>query len=104
MALTDLYKALFGKEHIKDGDVISMSEHGRVGGVSTGEGYKKVGILDVPPTDQSKLNPSLSLSNVDSVVASTKILTKTIGVTSYERKLSFNAAGDFISASVWTQV
>lgn len=38
--ITDLYQQLFGKNHIQDGDVISMSEHGRAGGVSTGQGFK----------------------------------------------------------------
>ena len=40
MAQDSLYSALFGKEHIKDGDVISMAEHGRAGGTSTGQGFK----------------------------------------------------------------
>lgn len=38
--MADLYNNLFGKEHIKDGDVIGMAEHGRQGGVSTGQGFK----------------------------------------------------------------
>jgi hypothetical protein len=41
-SLTDLYIQLFGKNHIQDGDVIEMSEHGRVGNVSTGTGFKNV--------------------------------------------------------------
>lgn len=40
MALTDIYRALFGKDHIRDGDVIELAEHGRAGGVSTGQGFK----------------------------------------------------------------
>lgn len=40
MGLTDLYHLLFGKEHLQDGDVISLAEHGRAGGVSTGQGFK----------------------------------------------------------------
>jgi len=62
MNITDTYINLFGKEHIKDGDVISMSEHGRVGGVSTGEPYKKVGIVDGLPTDTGKNNSSLEIT------------------------------------------
>ena len=38
--ITDLYINLFGRTKIKDGDVINMSEHGRVGGLSTGQPYK----------------------------------------------------------------
>ena len=40
MALTDLYAILFGKVNIRDGDVISMAEHGRNGGLSTGQAFK----------------------------------------------------------------
>jgi hypothetical protein len=38
--MSDLYHTLFGKNHIKDGSVIEFSEHGRVGGVSTGQPFK----------------------------------------------------------------
>lgn len=44
--ITDLYTQLFGKEHIRDGDVIDMSEHGRVGGISTGQAFKHVSVVD----------------------------------------------------------
>lgn len=39
----NLYQSLFGrKSDAKDGDVINMAEHGRVGGVSTGQPFKYV--------------------------------------------------------------
>lgn len=44
--ITDLYLQLFGKEHIKDGNVIEMAEHGRAGGVSTGAGFKNIKNVD----------------------------------------------------------
>lgn len=44
--ITDLYTNLFGKTHIKDGDVISMAEHGRTGGISTGQGFKFTSDID----------------------------------------------------------
>jgi len=50
------------KATLKIGDVISLSEHGRVGGVSTGEAYKKVGIVEGLPTDEGKNNSSLHLT------------------------------------------
>lgn len=40
MTIIDLYKRLFGRTGIEDGNVIDMSEHGRTGGVNTGQGYK----------------------------------------------------------------
>ena len=44
--VNSLYKSLFGKGSPQDGDVISLSEHGRTGGVSTGQGYKFVKTVD----------------------------------------------------------
>lgn len=46
MTLTDLYPQLFGKSHLQDGNVIDMAEHGRVGGLSTGQGVKYVQVLN----------------------------------------------------------
>jgi hypothetical protein len=40
--LTDIYQILFGKNHIRDGDVIEMAEHGRAGGLSTGTPFNWV--------------------------------------------------------------
>lgn len=40
--IIDLYKQLFGRKGIADGNVIDMAEHGRAGGVSTGQGFKFV--------------------------------------------------------------
>lgn len=37
---TDLYTLLFGKDQIKDGSVIEFAEHGRSGGVDSGQGFK----------------------------------------------------------------
>ena len=44
--LIDLYQQLFGKNHIRDGDVIEMAEHGRNGGISTGTAFK--GVQEIP--------------------------------------------------------
>ena len=45
MNITDQYKLIFGRKGIADGDVIGMSEHGRAGGVSTGQGFKLISIV-----------------------------------------------------------
>lgn len=42
MDIADLYMRLFGRGKIADGSVIDMSEHGRVGGLSTGQPFKFV--------------------------------------------------------------
>jgi hypothetical protein len=44
--ITDLYKQLFGRKGIADGNVIDMAEHGRAGGVSTGQPFKFVRKVD----------------------------------------------------------
>lgn len=55
--ITELYQLLFGKNHLKDGDVISMSEHGRAGGVSTGQGFKYVNtVAELTKIDEADAN------------------------------------------------
>ena len=54
--------------------------------------------------ETEKANAQVALSNADEVVSSTKTVTKTIGSSVYEKTLSFNAAGDFLSATVWSAV
>jgi hypothetical protein len=104
MTISEVYQNLFGRNHIKDGDVIAMAEHGRVGGLSTGEGYKKVGLWDMPPTDPSKTNASYVLSfNANGDLVS---VVKTIGSTNYT-KLITPENGDTVvsttkSIGVWT--
>jgi len=40
MNVIDLYKQLFGRKGIADGNVIDLAEHGRVGGTSAGQPFK----------------------------------------------------------------
>ena len=59
MGLNAIYESLFGKNHIQDGTVIDLAEHGRVGGVSTGQPFKFVSSVDPttgtnPQTDGSQ--------------------------------------------------
>ena len=44
--ITELYRLLFGKGKLKDGDVIEMAEHGRAGGTSSGQGFKMIRNVD----------------------------------------------------------
>ena len=48
VTIVDLYRQLFGKGSLKDGDVIGMAEHGRAGGDSTGQPYKFTREVDEP--------------------------------------------------------
>jgi hypothetical protein len=67
-------------------------------------GTQQSKLKETAPNDPTKNNPSLALSNADEVVASTKTLTMTIGATSYESTISYNAAGEFLSISEWEEV
>jgi len=56
--ITSLYKLLFGRTAMADGDVINMAEHGRVGGISTGQPFKFT----------STINPDTGASTDDSLM------------------------------------
>lgn len=59
-------------------------------------------ILVTDPIPTSGFNPSLTISNTDTVEASTKLLTKTSGSSHWHKTISYNAAGDIIAVSVWS--
>jgi len=40
MALTDIYRKIFGYDHLQDGTVIDLAEHGRAGADRDGQGFK----------------------------------------------------------------
>ncbi len=42
ISITDLYRQLFGRSGTTKGSDIDMAEHGRAGGVSTGQPYKAI--------------------------------------------------------------
>jgi len=46
ITITELYRILFGRSALQNGNVIDMAEHGRAGGVNTGTPFKSV--QDVP--------------------------------------------------------
>lgn len=45
-ALSGLYRALFGREKLADGDIISMAEHGRVADSPDGQAFKYMASVD----------------------------------------------------------
>lgn len=51
MTITDLYRQLFGRSGTTKGSDIDMAEHGRVGGLSTGTGFKTVFTLSPTITE-----------------------------------------------------
>lgn len=99
--LTDLYQQLFGKNHIQDGNVIDMAEHGRVGGVSTGQAFKHTAIIDTTSGDavtvtNNKLdvNATVSIPDIATETTLDAINTKLGGLSSFTP-----AVYDYISLS-----
>jgi len=87
MATTkDKYQQLFGKSGIRQGDVISFSEHGRVGGLSTGQPFKFVNVID-----QTTGNPV----NFEGLYTTRRV--ETGGIVYYGEA----DAGSLESSSVW---
>lgn len=68
-SLDDYYGQLFGRSHIADGTIIDLAEHGRVGGVSTGQSFKYTSLIDattgLPPSFYQATQP-VSLASVPS--------------------------------------
>ena len=46
MALTDIYRKLFGYDHLQDGTVIDLAEHGRAGADRNAQGFKFTRAVD----------------------------------------------------------
>jgi len=98
--ITDLYIRLFGRTKIKDGNVIEMSEHGRVGGVSTGQPFKFVSNIEIDPTDASQANPSIVFGYTGGDLTT---ITKTIGGVDYQQTLSYTD-GNLTGISAWVEL
>lgn len=45
--LGNLYNQLFGRSAMSNGSVIEMAEHGRAGGISTGQPFKYIGNVEM---------------------------------------------------------
>lgn len=54
------------------------------------------------PTDETQLNASYEISNVNGEVSYVRYLTKTIDGTSYRRTLSYNSDGELLGVTEWT--
>lgn len=102
--ITDLYTLLFGKDHIKDGNVIDMAEHGRTGGVSTGIGYKTVLIapettlIDAADANTTYIGKTKEGSSADTSQAIWMI--KKISVSGTVTTINF-ADGDVKYDNIW---
>ena len=101
MTITDVYQLLFGKNHVKDGDVISMSEHGRVGGVSTGQPFKFVSLIDgTTPTTGN--NPSYAITEATVGTVTTTTIDKVINAVTYTKTVSEDSSTGITTVSAWS--
>jgi len=95
-SVQDLYRQLFGRSGTQKGTDIDMSEHGRVGGLSTGQPFKFVSNIDgTIPTSGN--NPSLVLGYTGTNLTT---IQKTIGSTTYTKTLTYSG-NVLISISAW---
>ena len=97
---SDIYKRLFGRKGIADGSVIDMAEHGRVGGVSTGQPFKFTSNIELQPTDESQPNPSLVFGYTGGNLTT---ITKTIAGVDYQQTLSYTG-GELTGVSAWVEI
>lgn len=93
-----------GIDYQKLSEVLVKEMAGMVITGGGGGGRSTVKIKQTEPTSENNINASLAISNTDMVEASTKILTKTIGSTNYQKTVSLNAAGDTIGVSAWSVI
>ena len=90
MIINDLYRKLFGREGTEKGTDIDMSEHGRVGGLSTGQAFKHTAIIDTTSGDavtvtNNKLdvNATVSIPDIATETTLDAINTKLGGLSSF---------------------
>ena len=93
------YEQLFGKTDPVDASVTEWSEHGRVGNVSTGQGFKYVAPIDGAAPIVGN-NPSIALGYTDGLLTT---VTKTIGGTDYQKTLSYTD-GVLTNVSAWSEI
>jgi len=99
MNILDIYKLLFGRKGIADGSVIDMSEHGRVGGVSTGQPFKFTSPID-QTTGAANPLPSGASTSANQVIGIGSFATKVtvVGLITY---VGVATAGTAQSAALW---
>jgi len=68
------------------------------------DGSQVTKIKEITPIDALNNNASLTISNADTTVTATTVLTKTINEIDYQKTISYNVNGDVISVSSWSEV
>ena len=65
------------------------------------DGSQKTQIVETIPTDTTKLNPSVSITEVTVGTVTTKTIIKTIGTDTYTKTVATNSSDNSITISSW---
>lgn len=99
MSAENKHYALFGLSGPKAGSVIDLSEHGRVGNTSSGQGFKFVSDIDATiPTEGN--NPSITLGYTGDNLTT---ITKTINGVQYQKTLTYSGS-NLTAVSAWVEL
>ena len=95
-----LYSQLFGKKAPVDSGVTDFAEHGRVGGLSTGQGFK----FTVPIDGASPVEGNNASYTITEVLVGTQLTTtieKVVGVTTYTKTVVEDSSTGITTVSTW---
>lgn len=67
-------------------------------------GSQKTQIVEKEPTDTTKLNPSVSITEVTVGTVTTKTITKTIGTDVYQKTVAIDSSDNSINISAWSKL
>lgn len=68
------------------------------------DGSQKTQIVEKSPTDSTKLNPSVSITESVLGTVTTKIIQKTIGLDTYQKIVTTDSFDNSVSISAWSVV
>lgn len=68
------------------------------------DGSQKTQIVEKEPTDTTKLNPSVSITEVTVGTVTTKTITKTIGTDVYQKTVAIDSSDNSINISTWSKL
>ena len=69
-----------------------------------GKPVKRVTSVETSPTDSTKLNPSLSITEATVGTVTTKTIQKTIGTDVYQKTIAIDNSDNSIIISEWSQI
>lgn len=67
-------------------------------------GSQKTQLVETLPTDSTKLNPSVSITEVTVGTVTTKTIQKTIGTDVYQKTVAIDSSDNSINISTWSKL